>query len=623
MRSLEARVAELEAQLAAAQAGAGVHSIPYEIASKVAQATVSFGLPRPGPYLNNNMSSTLLFCPSCPPLAVVRTRGAAPPAEEPASSPGKSPLRGNAERQQYSSNLINLNSIPSAAILRMIRNYADIHLPQYPIITDSMLDGIAKRVQDDDLGDTSALLLYGIPAESSLGHFDYFVLFIVLAISAMTLTWKAEDQALAASESFYNSALKHLQALGEHSEMCGLQISLLLAHYAHMRPERVDNWTCISNAVRIMLNLGLYKECPEALDSEARRLRHVLFWVTYGMERSLSSNLRLPLSFPEEVITTKVRSRSLIFRTLPSVIPVSYVAQLDFGADINHDSIFAAEDARKKASAKYICLYRQFETEVHRVMHLQDDPPETTGATLESWIQDITRRLTAWYEEAKTYAEYGMLEFKHVQFHHLRARIHRPTPRLATRTDADRKIVLECALALIDDYGAQEGSRRLFYPWHGVHILFETAVIALDACWLSAGGGAGGGGPPRPWVAEMLDVQLPRCLRLLTNIGRRWGEATASAERLSPLLSRVTAAFAAGPEFVGAEETAAITQEIQGLLFSDGSLTWNTNPLWGGEPALDDLQFLDDSMFDNLEFLQWGPEWDIMSADVGDTPLFG
>jgi hypothetical protein len=190
----------------------------------------------------------------------------------------------------------------------MIRNYADTHLPQYPCITESMLDDIVRRVGAEELADTSSLLLHGIPADSGLGHFEYFVLFIVLAISAMTLTWKAEDQALSASESFYNSALKNLQVLGEHGEIKSLQISLLLAHYAHMCPQRVDNWTCISDAVRIVLNLGLHKESPEGLDIEQQRLRSTLFWVTYGMERSLSSNLRLPLSFPEEVITTKVRT---------------------------------------------------------------------------------------------------------------------------------------------------------------------------------------------------------------------------------------------------------------------------------------------------------------------------
>jgi hypothetical protein len=172
----------------------------------------------------------------------------------------------------------------------------------------------------DELGDTSSLLLNGIPADSGIGHFEYFVLFIALAISAMTLTWKAEDQARAASESFFNSALKHLQVLEEQSEIKSLQISLLLAHYAHMCPERVDNWTCISDAVRIVLNLGLHRECTENIGIEHRRLRAELFWVTYGMERSLCTNLRLPLSFPEEAITTKVSNRKFVSISISSLV---------------------------------------------------------------------------------------------------------------------------------------------------------------------------------------------------------------------------------------------------------------------------------------------------------------
>jgi hypothetical protein len=76
---------------------------------------------------------------------------------------------------------------------------------------------------------------------------------MVLALSAMTLTWKDNHQARAASESFYNSALRHLQALSDNSVVQAMQISSLLAHYAHMCPERADNWTCIANAIRTVL----------------------------------------------------------------------------------------------------------------------------------------------------------------------------------------------------------------------------------------------------------------------------------------------------------------------------------------------------------------------------------
>lgn len=289
-------------------------NIPHSMASKIAQATISFDLPKTGSFLRSKVSSALFFRPSCPPLAVVRVRG-----REELISPIIEHLPDQRKRP-YSGNLINLKSVPHSAITRMISNYADTHLPQYPCITESMLEDIVRRTQDDELGDTNSILIYGIPANSGLGHFEYFVLFIALAISAITLTWKAEDQARDASASFYESALKHLQALEGHSEIQALQISLLLAHYAHMCPERADNWTCIANAVRIVLSLGLYRESPEGLDPEQVRLRSVLFWVTYGMERSLCTNLRLPLSFPEELVNNKVRGPTLLYLYLIVIV---------------------------------------------------------------------------------------------------------------------------------------------------------------------------------------------------------------------------------------------------------------------------------------------------------------
>ncbi|KAJ5642858.1 uncharacterized protein N7484_005365 [Penicillium longicatenatum] len=109
-----------------------------------------------------------------------------------------------------------------------------------------MLEDIVQRTCHEELGDTNSLLAYGIPATSGVGHFEYFVLLIVLALSSMTLTWKDDDQAQAASESFYNSAVKHLQAIINCSETQALQISLLLAHYAR--------WT-IGRASQMLLGL--------------------------------------------------------------------------------------------------------------------------------------------------------------------------------------------------------------------------------------------------------------------------------------------------------------------------------------------------------------------------------
>jgi hypothetical protein len=303
VRSLEARVAELEGQMLAFRAVP--QNVPHLVSSVIAEATISFGSPSESSYLRSKISSALFFRPSCPPLAVMREREQDVLKEK--DNQNAEDHRPSVHRFSTTA-LINLESIPMAAIKHMIQNYTKIHLPQYPIVSKAMLDGVVQRLELEALDNKAS----NRTATSSLNHFEHFVLFIALAISAMTLTWKDEDQARATSESFFNSAFRHLQALEDHSNIKALQISLLLAHFAHMAPEKVDNWTCIANAIRIVLNMGLYTESPHSLPEQEQQQRTELFWVAYGMERSLCVNLRLPLAFPEEVISVKVGHRSVL-----------------------------------------------------------------------------------------------------------------------------------------------------------------------------------------------------------------------------------------------------------------------------------------------------------------------
>ncbi|BCS02040.1 Zn(II)2Cys6 transcription factor [Aspergillus luchuensis] len=576
VKSLEARVEELEAQLRSLNAASS--NVPYLITTAVARATSSIGIPFQNSFLGSKASSPLFFRPSCPPLAIARERVQYNPEKNL-----------NLQHNSYNHGApINLRSVPFSAINRMIRNYVDIHLPQYPCVSETMVNEILDRIQRQDLKDPKALPIHHVPTDAGLGHFEYFVLLIALAISAMTLTWKADYQARAASASFYNAALKHLQAMKDHSEVQALQVSLLLAHYAHMCPERVDNWTCISNAVRIVLNLGLYMECNQPIQGEPCQ-RSVLFWVAYGMERSLCTNLRLPLSFPEEAITVK--------------LPTTEKANLNPGHSTSKPS--------KMSVAYHICRYRALETEVHRVLHLEEDLLKFGSSTIEDWIESITQRLKRWYEKAQSYTQYDMLEFKHVQFHHLMARIHRPTPRLRLRGPDNWKAVLDASSVLIQDYLAQERRRRLFYPWHGVHILFETAVISLEACW-----SARNHEPLQGRAHKMLHTSIPQCLQLLTNIGERWSEAAVCADRLRPLADNVRTALT-NPDtlLLAMVDESIITAEILDLLFTDGPLSWtraNCGDILSGLSDSDPL--LNSMADDSLELFSWNPEWDIMPA---------
>lgn len=73
----------------------------------------------------------------------------------------------------------------------MVQNYAETHQPQYPCVSQAKLANIVERTQNQDLGATGSLLTNGIAETAGLGHFEYFILFIALALSTMTLTWKA------------------------------------------------------------------------------------------------------------------------------------------------------------------------------------------------------------------------------------------------------------------------------------------------------------------------------------------------------------------------------------------------------------------------------------------------
>ncbi|KAL6243066.1 hypothetical protein RBB50_010166 [Rhinocladiella similis] len=175
VRSLEARVAELEAQVRACRDVP--QNIPYLMASDISRATLSLGIPPTGPYLRTRLSAALLFHPSCPPLALVRDR-----EREPSEKRAPSLHRDNSGKDaQNKQNCLDVNSVPFSAIRRMIQNYLDILLPQYPYVSESTLHEMVEHLQDEELRDTNSLQVYGIPPSAKLGHFEYFVLFIVMA----------------------------------------------------------------------------------------------------------------------------------------------------------------------------------------------------------------------------------------------------------------------------------------------------------------------------------------------------------------------------------------------------------------------------------------------------------
>lgn len=292
----------------------------------------------------------------------------------------------------------------------------------------------------------------------------------------------------------------------------------------------------------------------------------------------------------------------------------------------DHSSVngsFLDEVARKESSANHIYLYRSLETEVHRVLHLQEDIPQMRDGNLSRWMGDVTSRLELWYQKAQAFAAYQMLEFRDVQYSHLLMKIHRPTPRIRVRTSEDQLICLRACRILVTDYQKQMWHRRLFYPWHGVHILFEAAVIMLDAVWSSRGFTS-----MFQEATTTLSATLPDCLVILDTIGLRWQQAILCAEHLRPLVAEVSQqvrhTFPDNMNLIDREEDCQITGKLKRLLFPDGPLASNSRATTDNIKASIEADNNDSgsrSTSQQVESFQWDKEWAL--ADFLYGPSYG
>lgn len=532
----------------------------------------------PRPFFLSDTTSSVLFQPSCLPLAVchltLRISG----------SSGTQGAQNQSQQQQQLSST-NLGRIPYAAIEQILSNYTNIHLPQYPCVSEQYIYDAVSRLLLVHNGDTDAILSLGIPDSSDLTHYDYFMVFIVFAVSSLTLTWKNEHQARTASDAFFDTALHHLRLAPEVTDIQRLQTYLLLAHYANLNPSRADNWMCIWNATRIVLDLGLHKQASVVLlqdDVEEAAFRNKLFWCTYGMERSLSATVRLPLAFPEASITA------------------------------SHDANWDADT--KYASASHLYRFRALETEVHRTLYLQQDTTQKSRADINSWIGDINHRLDAWLERATDFSKYQMLEFRMVQYGLLKARLFRSSPGLEYRTPEDREQCFNACTILVEDYQRQTKRRRLFYPWHGVHNLFEAAVIMLESCWALRDYE-----PLRYQARHILAVTLPDCLALLNKVGESWQEASLCSIYLTPILEETSCAYSdralaqINGDRIAAESIT--TGKLRKLLFPDGPLLWESRtssfePTNEDSTAVDNPLSLEPEISTSVQDIDWDAFWE-------------
>lgn len=171
------------------------------------------------------------------------------------------------------------------------------------------------------------------------GPRELYVLNMVFAIGAGILVGDSKGEPPSANvppgsrqcqpEEYHASAIVHFEAcLGSSGGLEDLQMVLLLANFALLRPVPPGLWYIIGVAVRLAVDLGLYYEDGKDQDSTGpamaqqteamarergrreyvRDLRRRLWWCTYSLDRLVSLCVGRPFGISDQVVTTEFPS---------------------------------------------------------------------------------------------------------------------------------------------------------------------------------------------------------------------------------------------------------------------------------------------------------------------------
>ncbi|OBU01354.2 hypothetical protein VE01_00251 [Pseudogymnoascus verrucosus] len=135
--------------------------------------------------------------------------------------------------------------------------------------------------------------------------FDYWILYMVLAIGSMCQSRSSTDTFYKDGVDFVVRALK----FADHVLMPGypqqIQALILLVQYSTLDPAHFDSWQLIGFTCRAAVDLGYHQDPPkeQAVDKRALQQRRKIFYSAYALDRSISMVHARPFSFTDDAIT--------------------------------------------------------------------------------------------------------------------------------------------------------------------------------------------------------------------------------------------------------------------------------------------------------------------------------
>jgi hypothetical protein len=291
---------------------------------------------------------------------------------------------------------------------------------------------------------------------------------IVLAIGASEKA-RASSEGPALHHHFFETAVRHLNAVLIADDLECIQNLLLLCMYGSNEPQCVDLWYTIGLALRIVLGIDLHREEMNNVgDFVEAQMRKRIFWSVYTMERSMSIAMGRPICLQDIAITTALPlclSDSDLLRghedALPSVLP-----RVDGLNTFLH-----------------IIQLRRINAEIYSALHSAGKVSSESSETVDGWRYQYLARLNEWLAAAPRFVAPASMhqtaEWQQIAYHQAVLTLFRPSHVSPVITLDAMRLCSDSAISLVSCYHTLHAKNKVTYTFVALVSLFMAAVTML------------------------------------------------------------------------------------------------------------------------------------------------
>ncbi|ESZ96149.1 hypothetical protein SBOR_3424 [Sclerotinia borealis F-4128] len=329
---------------------------------------------------------------------------------------------------------------------RLVEIYFEYRSPYFTFMSRQDVRESLEHVYRLELGNRSTIQLKN--------DRHMFVVYMIMAIG-LSSGPEVHKSSTKQSEGYFNSALKHVDAVFAYSNL----------------------WHIAGVALRLCIDLGLHwegssivRENPHFVDARRR-----LWWTTYKLDRLLCITLGRPFGIVDQSISV--------------ALPLVTVDESQINSITGE---FHSICPQKRVSNHLTRIY-QLESEIKHVLYHQFKSSSLAFVrpNYELWFPDISKRLEQWYEDipctrlTERQAGYQTYSWWMAFYDNALLLLHRPSPIIPQPTTTSLRICLKAAHDQIFSIREIYRDNNIDMVWIWVHRLFLAGITSTYCLWQS------------------------------------------------------------------------------------------------------------------------------------------